>query len=72
MILVVVLIYFGMVLLCVGLTAGIARAWIRRHQWHEGPSDLHYIVVGVALVVSAGIGLVLASQIVVALGYVGV
>jgi hypothetical protein len=41
------------------------------HTWHKGPSDLHYIVVGAALLASAGIGLVVASQIVVILGYAG-
>jgi hypothetical protein len=71
MTLVIVSIYAGMVLFCVGTTAGIVRAWTRRRYWHKGPSDLHYIVVGAALLASAGIGLVVASQIVVVLGYVG-
>jgi len=39
--------------------------------WHKSPSDLHYIDVGIILLVSAGIGIVVASQIVVALGYAG-
>ena len=69
MTLVAVLIYSAIITVCVGLTAGAVRAWIRTHRWHEGPSDLHYIVVGVALVVSAAFGFVLASQIVVALGH---
>jgi hypothetical protein len=68
---VVVSIYAGAVLLCVGTTACIVRAWTRRRYWHKSPSDLHYIVVGAALLVSAGIGVVVASQIVVALGYTG-
>jgi hypothetical protein len=37
----------------------------------ESPSDLHYIVGGAALLVSAGIGVLVASQIVLALGYAG-
>ena len=65
----VVLIYARTVLLCVGATAWIMRAWTRWRYWHKSPSDLHYIVAGVALLVSAGIGVALASQIVVALGY---
>jgi uncharacterized membrane protein HdeD (DUF308 family) len=69
MTLVVVSIYAGVVLFCVGTTAGIVRAWTRRRYWHRSPSDLHYIVVGAALLASAGIGLAIASQIVVALGY---
>ena len=35
------------------------------------PSDLHYIAVGIVLVVSAGLGVLVASQIVVVLGYTG-
>jgi len=34
-------------------------------------SDLHYIAVGIVLVVSAGLGVLVASQIVVVLGYTG-
>ena len=34
-------------------------------------SDLHYIDVGIVLVVSAGLGVLVASQIVVVLGYTG-
>jgi hypothetical protein len=37
--------------------------------YHIAPSGLHYIAAGIILMVSAGIGLVVASQIVVALGY---
>ena len=70
MILVVVSIYAGVVLFCVGTTAGIVRAWTRRRYWHRSPSDLHYIAAGAALLVSAGIGILVASHIVVALGYV--
>jgi len=70
MTLVAVLIYSAVITICVGLMAGAARAWTRRHRWHEGPSDLHYIIVGVALVVSAAFGFVVASQIVVALGHI--
>jgi uncharacterized membrane protein HdeD (DUF308 family) len=66
---VVASIYAGTVLLYVGTTALIVRAWTRRRYWHKSPSDLHYIAVGAALLVSAGIGIVIASQIVVALRY---
>jgi hypothetical protein len=66
---VVVSIYAVGILLCVGTTAWILRAWTRRRYWYKSPSDLHYIAVGAALLVSAGIGILIASQIVVALGY---
>jgi hypothetical protein len=52
-------------------SVGVVRVWTRRRYWHKGPSDLHFIVVGAALVASAGIGLVAASQIEVVLGYAG-
>jgi hypothetical protein len=68
---VVSMIYAGTVLLYVGTAAWIVRAWTRRRYWHKSPSDLHYIAVGIILLVSAGIGIVVASQIVVALGYAG-
>jgi hypothetical protein len=68
---VVISIYGGAVLFCVGTTARIVRAWTRRRYPHKSTSDLHYIVVGAALIASAGIGVVVASQIVVALGYAG-
>ena len=35
------------------------------------PSDLHYIAAGAALLVGAGIGILIASQIVMVLGYAG-
>jgi hypothetical protein len=66
---VVVSIYLAAVVLCVGTTAWILRAWTRRRYWHKSPSDLHYVVAGTALLLSAGIGVAVASQIVVALGY---
>jgi len=69
MTLVVVSIYLAAVLFCVGTTAWILRAWTRRRYWHKSPSDLHYVVAGTALLLSAGIGVAVASQIVVALGY---
>jgi len=69
MALVVVSIYLAAVLFCVGTTAWILRVWTRRRYWHKSPSDLHYVVAGTALLLSAGIGVALASQIVVALGY---
>jgi len=65
----VVSIYTAAVLLCVGITAWIVRAWTRRRYWHKSPSDLHYIIAAMALLVSAGIGVMVASQIVVAFGY---
>jgi hypothetical protein len=49
----------------------IARDWTRRRYQHKSPSDLHYIVVGIILLVSAGIGMLVASYIVVAIGYMG-
>jgi TRAP-type C4-dicarboxylate transport system permease small subunit len=64
-------IYAVAVLFCVGIAAWIARAWTRRRYWHKGPSDLHYIAVGAALLVSSGIGILIASQIVMLLGYAG-
>jgi hypothetical protein len=68
---VVVSIYVGAVVFFVGTTAWIVRAWTRRRYWHKSPSDLHYIVAAAALLASAGIGIVVASQIVLALGYTG-
>jgi len=61
----------GTILLALGVAAWIARAWTRRRYQHKSPSDLHYIVVGVILLVSAGIGMLVASYIVVAIGYMG-
>jgi hypothetical protein len=66
---VVVSIYAGAVLLYVGTAAWIVRAWTRGRYRHKTPSDLHYIAAGIILLVSAGIGVVIASQIVIALGY---
>jgi len=66
---VVVSIYAGAVLLYVGTAAWIVRAWTRGRYRHKSPSDLHYIAAGIILLVSAGIGVVIASQIVIALGY---
>src|SRR5258707_15679755 len=62
MTLVVVSIYLAAVLFCVGTTAWILRAWTRRRYWHKSPSDLHYVVAGAALLLSAGIGVAVASQ----------
>jgi hypothetical protein len=67
--LVVPLIYAGAILSCVATAAWLLRGWTRKRYWHKGPSDLHYIVVGAALLASAGARLAVASQIVVALGY---
>jgi uncharacterized membrane protein HdeD (DUF308 family) len=66
---VAVSIYVGAVLLYVGTAAWIVRAWTRRRYRNKSPSDLHYIAAGIILLVSAGIGIVTASQIVIALGY---
>ena len=64
-------VYAGTILLALGVAAWIARAWTRRRYQHKSPSDLHYIVVGIILLVSAGIGMLVASYIVVAIGYMG-
>jgi hypothetical protein len=63
--------YAVAVLICVGTTAWVVRAWTRRRYSHKSPSDLHYIAAGSALLVGAGIGILIASQIVMALGYTG-
>jgi hypothetical protein len=63
--------FAGTVLLYVGTAAWIVRAWTRRRYWHKSPSDLHYIAVGIILLVNAGIGILVASQIVVVFGYAG-
>jgi hypothetical protein len=64
-------IYAVAVLSCVGTTGWVVRAWTRRRYSHKSPSDLHYIAAGSALLVGAGIGILIASQIVMALGYTG-
>src|SRR5262249_62331258 len=66
---VVVSIYLAAVVFCVGTTAWILRAWTRRRYWHKSPSDLHYVVAGTALLLSAGIGVAVASPIMVGGGY---
>jgi len=66
---VVPLVYAGVIMSCVAIAAWLLRGWTRRRYWHKSPSDLHYIVVGAALLASAGVGIAVASQIVVALGY---
>jgi hypothetical protein len=71
MILVAAAIYAGTILFCVGTTAWLLRAWNRRRYPHKSPSDLHYIVTGTALLLSAGIGVLVASQIVMVLGQAG-
>jgi hypothetical protein len=58
------IIYAGTVLLYVMIAAWIVRAWTRRRYRDKSPSDLHYIAVGIVLVVSAGLGVLVASQIV--------
>jgi hypothetical protein len=64
-------VYAGVVVLYVGTAAWIVRSWIRKRYRDKSPSDLHYIAVGIVLVVSAGLGVLVASQIVVVLGYTG-
>ena len=49
---------------------GSCELGTRRRYWDKSPSDLHYIAAGAALLVSAGIGILFASQIVMVLGYV--
>jgi hypothetical protein len=68
---VVSIIYAGTILFFLGTAALIMRAWTRRRYPHKSPSDLHYIVVGIVLLVSAGLGIMVALQIVEALGYMG-
>jgi len=63
-------IYVAVVLVCVGVTAWLLQAWTRRRYQHKAPSDLQYLVAGAALLTSAGIGVVLASQIVIAIGHI--
>jgi hypothetical protein len=69
MVFVVGSIYAGTILFCVGATAWLLRAWTRRRYPHKSPSDLHYT--GTALLLSAGIGVLVASQIVMVLGQAG-
>ena len=70
MIFVVGLIYAGTIFFCVGAMALLLRAWTRRRYPHKSPSDLHYIVTGAALLLSAGIGVLVASQVVMVLGQI--
>jgi len=66
---VVSIIYAGTILLFVATAALIVRAWTQGRYPHKSPSVLHYIAVGIVLLLSAGLGIAVASQIVVALGY---
>jgi uncharacterized membrane protein YdcZ (DUF606 family) len=68
---VISIIYAGTIVFFVGTTALILLAWARRRYPDRSPSDLIYIAVSIILLVSAGIGMFVASQIVVALGYMG-
>jgi hypothetical protein len=65
---VIAVIYAGTILFFLGTAALIVRAWTRRRYPHKSPSDLHYIVISIMLLVSAGIGIMVASQIVEAFG----
>jgi pilus assembly protein TadC len=62
------MIYAGTILFFVGTTALILLAWARRRYADRSPNDLIYVAVSIILLVSAGIGIFVASQIVVALG----
>jgi pilus assembly protein TadC len=62
------MIYAGTILFFVGTTALILLAWARRRYADRSPNDLIYVAVNIILHVSAGIGIFVASQIVVALG----
>jgi hypothetical protein len=64
------LIYAGTILLFVGMTAWIIRVWSRRRYPDGPPSDVIYVAVSIILLVSAGIGIFVASEIVIALGYI--
>jgi uncharacterized membrane protein YdcZ (DUF606 family) len=66
---VVSMIYAGTILFFVGTTALVLLAWARRRYPDRSPGDLAYIAVGIILLLSAGIGIAVASQIVAALGY---
>jgi hypothetical protein len=68
---IVSIIYAGTILFFVGMTALILLGWARRRYPDSRPSDLTYIAVSIILVLSAGIGILVASQIVVALGHIG-
>jgi hypothetical protein len=57
------IIYAGIVLLYVGTAAWIVRAWTRKRYRDKSPSDLHYIAVGIVLVVSAGLGALVCAVI---------
>jgi hypothetical protein len=65
------IVYAGTILFFVGTAALILLAWARRRYPDRSPTDLAYIAVGIILLVSAGIGILVAAQIVVALGYMG-
>jgi hypothetical protein len=65
------IIYAGSVLLYVGTAVWIVRAWTRSAIGTKARAILHYIAVGFVLVVSAGLRALVASQIVVVLGYTG-
>jgi pilus assembly protein TadC len=62
------MIYAGTILFFVGTTALILLAWARRRYADRSPNDLIYVAVSIILLASAGIGIFVASQIVVALG----
>jgi hypothetical protein len=67
--LVIASIYVAAVLVCVGGMAWLLRAWTRTRYRHEPPSDLQYLIASTALLMSAGIGVLVASQIVLAIGH---
>jgi hypothetical protein len=65
------IIYAVTILFFVGTAALILLAWTRRRFPDRSPSDLTYVAVGVILLASAGIGMWVASQVVVLLGDIG-
>jgi hypothetical protein len=62
-------IYVAAVVVCVGATAWLVRAWTRTRYRHKPPSDLQYLIASAALLISAAIGVLVASQIVLAIAH---
>jgi len=63
------LIYAATILFFVGTAALILLAWARRRYPDRSPNDWVYIAVGIILIGSAGMGIAVASQIILALDY---
>jgi hypothetical protein len=66
---VTIAIYAAAVSLCVAIAAGILRFWLRHLPY--SPTDAQYLIVAVTLVLSAGFGALLGSNIVIAFGLGG-